>query len=414
MKEGFYRAFEDKYRGSRESIRDRLEAYLPFVLPLKEIYPNGMVIDIGCGRGEWLELLMKNEINAQGIDLDEGMLDVSRGLGLDVTQGDGIAMLEVQPDESAIVISAFHVVEHISFEQLQILISEALRILKPGGLLILETPNPENIKVATENFYLDPTHTRPIPSALLSFMTEYSGYGRSKIVRLQEPEGLSEQHFATIRQIVEGVSPDYAVIAQKNAIPEIFDTLDEAFSKEYGLSFLALSEKFEVWMQSVHSDTENTNRKLAKVQEDVHRTWAHADKILAISNEALAQSNEALAQSNEALAQSNELQHTYQLMLSSTSWRITKPLRFASDQIRWFSQGLTAWITFAPGSRPRRILQRLLPESETSAEETKNGHDISTKTEEKEEKDIHDILSPRAEEIYYALKIEDSNKAGKH
>ena len=130
-----------------------------------------MALDIGCGRGEWLELLKDNGISAQGVDLDEGMLKLCRINNLDVFKDDGIEFLKKQLDESLIIVSAFHVVEHIPFATLQFFISEALRVLKPGGVLIMETPNPENIKVATENFYLDPTHIKPIPSKLLSFFT---------------------------------------------------------------------------------------------------------------------------------------------------------------------------------------------------------------------------------------------------
>lgn len=113
----FYRTFEDKYRGSRSLIKDRLRIYLPFIEPLKNLYSDDIAIDIGCGRGEWLELLQENKITAQGIDMDAGMLQVSKAHGLDVKEGDGISMLQEMSDESAIIISAFHVVEHISFDR---------------------------------------------------------------------------------------------------------------------------------------------------------------------------------------------------------------------------------------------------------------------------------------------------------
>ena len=189
----FYRAFEDAHRGSRELIKERASVYLPFVVPLKNIYNESLALDIGCGRGEWLELLKDNGIDAQGIDLDRGMLEACTKLELDVQNGNGITYLKEQTNESLMIISAFHVVEHISFEDLQILVEEALRVLKPGGLLIMETPNPENIKVATENFYLDPTHVKPIPPKLLSFLTEFYGYKHTKVLRLQESQELGNK-----------------------------------------------------------------------------------------------------------------------------------------------------------------------------------------------------------------------------
>ena len=94
LKDNFYRAFEEKYRGSRENIKERQKIYLPFILPLHEIYPDDMVLDIGCGRGEWLELMQDNDIPAKGVDLDERMLEAGLSLGLNVEKGDGITFLQ--------------------------------------------------------------------------------------------------------------------------------------------------------------------------------------------------------------------------------------------------------------------------------------------------------------------------------
>jgi len=252
----FYKAFEDKYRGTRELIKSRVAAYLPFVLPLKEIYPQGLGLDIGCGRGEWLELLKENDISVVGVDLDEGMLKKCYELKLDVTLGDGIERLKSEADESLVFISAFHVVEHITFDALQSLIEEAHRVLKPGGILILETPNPENIKVATERFYLDPTHINPIPSMLLSFLPEFYGYERAKILRLQEDKALASQENIRLHDVLCGVSPDYGVIAQKKADQPILAMFDDIFALEIGLSLSDLTNKFEERLQGLEVKSE--------------------------------------------------------------------------------------------------------------------------------------------------------------
>ncbi len=172
------------------------------------------------------------------------MLKACDELGLKTSYGDGIEYLKKQADESITVISTFHVIEHITFEDLQSLVRESLRVLKPGGMLIMETPNPENIKVATEHFYLDPTHIKPIPSRLLSFLPEYYGYNRTKILRLQECKKLINQDTINLQEVIEGASPDYAVISQKNADQEILKQFDEVFSKDIGLSLNTLSNKF--------------------------------------------------------------------------------------------------------------------------------------------------------------------------
>ena len=111
--DGFYRAFEDKHRGSRELIASRLKAYLPFVQPLNELYPHSMVVDLGCGRGEWLELMQSQGFDVLGIDMDNGMLEACRELNLPVKHGDAIEYLKNLPNESLSIVSAFHVVEHI-------------------------------------------------------------------------------------------------------------------------------------------------------------------------------------------------------------------------------------------------------------------------------------------------------------
>ena len=166
----FYKAFEDQHRGSRELIKSRLAVYVPFIKKIQSTHPDAAALDLGCGRGEWLELLQDNQLNASGIDQDDGMLSACRSRGLNVQTGDAIAHLRSVPDDSLSIVSGFHIAEHLSLEDLQILIKESLRILKPAGLLILEAPNTENLVVGTSSFYLDPTHQRPLPSSLLSFL----------------------------------------------------------------------------------------------------------------------------------------------------------------------------------------------------------------------------------------------------
>jgi SAM-dependent methyltransferase len=241
----FYRAFEDRYRGSRELIKSRLKVYLPFILPLKQFDQTCKGIDLGCGRGEWLELMQDNGINVQGVDIDQGMLDAARERGLNANYGDAIQVLQALMSESQMLISGFHIAEHLPFEVLKTLVDESLRVLKPGGLLILQTPNPENIVVGTANFYLDPTHNQPIPSQLLSFIAEYAGFAKIKVLRLQEPRGLADNNALTLLNILNGVSPDYAVIAQKAGTPEIITATAQAFESDYGLSLENLANSYD-------------------------------------------------------------------------------------------------------------------------------------------------------------------------
>jgi len=241
----FYRAFEDRFRGPRDLIKSRLRVYLPFIAPLKVIHKECKAIDLGCGRGEWLELMAEAGFEAYGVDLDEGMLSACNKALLSVTKEDAVEYLMKLQDESVVIVSGFHIIEHISFADLQKLVTEAFRVLKPGGLLILETPNPENLVVATTSFYLDPTHQRPIPPSLLYFLAEYCGFSRVKLLRLQESASISDSEDIRLMDLFTGVSPDYAVVAQKNAPNGHIRLFDSAFKKEYGLTMDDLALRYE-------------------------------------------------------------------------------------------------------------------------------------------------------------------------
>lgn len=271
MSEEFYRAFEDRFRGSRELIKSRLRVYLPFVEPLTDLYADAQAVDLGCGRGEWLELLMEARFQAQGVDLDDGMLTACRDLGLNVRTSDAVGFLKELPAASQVVVSGFHIAEHIHFSDLQALVQESLRVLKPGGMLILETPNPENIVVGTNNFYLDPTHQRPIPPPLLSFLPEYYGFERVKLLRLQEPPELFDGKVPTLLDVLGSVSGDYAVVAQKAAAPEQMKLFDVAFEKDYGLTLQTLAQRFEERIAMAETRAEQAEAMLERIRGS--RLW---------------------------------------------------------------------------------------------------------------------------------------------
>lgn len=246
----FYRALENRFRGSRELIKQRVAVYLPFVQPIAERNPGLTLLDLGCGRGEWLEVLKEAGIHSDGVDIDAGMLEGCEQLGLRVRQGDALNYLKQQTDASRICVSLIHVVEHIPFENLCAIVHEACRVLAPQGLLIIETPNPENYTVGSCNFYMDPTHRNPLPPSLLAFVPEYYGFDRVKIIRLQEPEGMQEKTSYTVEDFLSGISPDYAVLAQVDGINETDSaieksgtTLEHLWERDYGVSYSLMSRK---------------------------------------------------------------------------------------------------------------------------------------------------------------------------
>lgn len=310
MSEGFYRAFEERHRGSRELIRRRLACYLPFIEPLLNVYPAAAALDLGCGRGEWVELLAASGFIPVGVDLDAGMLDAGLKLCLPVQRGDALEHLSALPDESQAVVSAFHVVEHIAFDQLLTLVSEAIRVLKPGGLLIMETPNPENIIVATCNFYVDPTHKRPIPPSLLAFVAEYAGFARVKTLRIQEAKNLSTTDYIALQDVIAGASPDYAVVAQKHAPDELLLSLSDPFDVAYGYS---LEDVVALWDQ-----------RFDRLESRVLQAERNAQEANSKAQEANSKAQEANSKAQEA---ERNAQEALRMVYKSFSWRITSPLR---------------------------------------------------------------------------------------
>ncbi|MEL6767236.1 MAG: class I SAM-dependent methyltransferase [Pseudomonadota bacterium] len=171
-----YNRIEARLRGSREEIARRLVPYLDDVAAARERSGGGAVLDIGCGRGEWLELLVSKGIEARGIDLNPVQAAEARAEGLPVEEGDAIALMESLPANTLAVVSAHHLVEHLPFRDTARLTREALRVLRPGGLLMLETPNPATLIVGARNFHFDPTHIKPLPAEVLTALLDTLGF----------------------------------------------------------------------------------------------------------------------------------------------------------------------------------------------------------------------------------------------
>ena len=172
----FYRALEARFRGSPSKIAELMSEHLPEVLSVAPLAKGLPLLDLGCGRGEWLAILRERGIAALGVDLNAANVQAGRDQGLEMRYQDALSALEETPDASLGMITAFHLVEHLEHDQLRYLLHQAYRALAPSGRLLLETPNPNNLIVAGCNFYIDPTHTRPLPPDLLAFLTEFAGF----------------------------------------------------------------------------------------------------------------------------------------------------------------------------------------------------------------------------------------------
>ncbi|HEV7843131.1 MAG TPA: methyltransferase domain-containing protein, partial [Pyrinomonadaceae bacterium] len=182
-----YASFEDRFRGSRADIKERFKFYVPL---LREASIETGILDIGCGRGEWLEVLKEEGLEARGVEQNRAMVEQCRERGLDVAPGEAIAYLQGVADDSLRAVTGFHFIEHMPFETLVKLLDEIVRVLKPGGLAIFETPNAENVLVGSHYFYFDPTHRNPLPADMVQFLLESRGLSRVEVIRLHPADAL--------------------------------------------------------------------------------------------------------------------------------------------------------------------------------------------------------------------------------
>jgi O-antigen chain-terminating methyltransferase len=218
----FYVTLESVFRGSEVTIYDRLKVYLPYLEKAGLQSSGGIVLDVGCGRGEWLRLLESHYYKCRGVDLNPRMLAYCRQQGLDVIEMDALDYLKTLPDQSVAAITGFHIIEHIPFIQLIHLLRQVMRVLQPGGLAIFETPNPHNVLVGTNNFYIDPTHLNPLPSGLVDLLHRHVGFASTEVLNLHPYDSsFLLQGEGELAALAERFNfhfygaQDYAVIGQK-------------------------------------------------------------------------------------------------------------------------------------------------------------------------------------------------------
>jgi O-antigen chain-terminating methyltransferase len=265
--EDFYLAFENCYRGSAELIQKRQAVYIPYINALKAFYPTLKVLDLGCGRGEWLGLLKKNGIDASGIDLDDAMLASCRQKQFDVKKYDALGALKELPDASLQVITGFHIAEHLPFTQLIELCKEAHRVLSAGGLLILETPNSENIHVASSTFHLDPTHDTPLPAKLLIFLFGFCGFSKSAQIGLNpdvEIDGVS--HVSLQQVLMSGVCRDYAAIGQKAVTSEQMGAILNVVESKNIDSLESITNRFDLQLAQAYIQIQDQQKRITRLE----------------------------------------------------------------------------------------------------------------------------------------------------
>tara|TARA_Y100001968_G_scaffold211156_1_gene194311 strand:- start:2844 stop:4073 length:1230 start_codon:yes stop_codon:yes gene_type:complete len=215
MNHNDYFAFENKFRGPKENVLTRLEQYSQLVelISIKSIESKSL--DIGCGRGEWLDFCKSKGMKPLGIENNLTMVKECRKSGFDVKQGDALYLLKQIPKESLSLVSSFHLIEHLTFDYLNELLSECFRVIAPGGLLLLETPSIDNISVSTKLFYTDPTHINPInPDALIYFLNNI-GFDSAKYFYINGGP-LQDSNPANLTRLLNGIAQDICIIATKD------------------------------------------------------------------------------------------------------------------------------------------------------------------------------------------------------
>ena len=172
----FYHRLENRYRGSREAITERLRIYLPDVEAAVLRTGKKPVLDLGCGRGEWVALLSQAGLTAFGVDTNQVQIAQGQKQGLDLRLEDAVTALSAAEDDSLAVISAHHLIEHLPFDMVAWITREAMRVLAPGGILLFETPDTRNVLVGATTFHTDPTHLKPMPEQVMGVLLETAGF----------------------------------------------------------------------------------------------------------------------------------------------------------------------------------------------------------------------------------------------
>jgi 2-polyprenyl-3-methyl-5-hydroxy-6-metoxy-1,4-benzoquinol methylase len=206
-----YGRFAERFRGTEEYVKSGQRFYLPHFAGCRS------VLDIGCGRGEFLEMMREAGVPARGIDLSEESVALCRHKQLEAETADLFDYLTNLPEAALDGIFCSQVVEHLPPERLPEMIKLSASRLSRNGVIAIETPNPECLAIFATHFYLDPTHTRPVPHPLLAFYLEEFGIGNIEVRRLAP----ARESMASLNSLPEEFrdaffgSLDYAILGRK-------------------------------------------------------------------------------------------------------------------------------------------------------------------------------------------------------
>jgi len=263
----FYRSLTERQRGSRIKVQEQLQRLLPFVLPLSVLGSPPKALDLESGRGEWAQIIRDAGFEVTGIDGDPVNVATCQMYGLEVRLGEALDALNVLPENSLALVSAFGLVDRLSLDQVRILSREALRVLVPGGIFILGANNPEYAALGVFG------HAPKIQPDLLDYVLEYEGFERHLIARMLDYPSSNLGSKWNLRDTLSSELAIYAVVAQKAAPQNILGQFDTVFDGRYGLSLQELAMRY----------LQEQDQQLALINERTQqldsRIWHEAERM---------------------------------------------------------------------------------------------------------------------------------------
>lgn len=217
-----YAGFENRYRGSEQEIKKQQASYVSY------FKKGGKVLDLGCGRGEFIEILEENGIEAEGIDINGQMIEICRDKGLNCQKADILKKLAEYEDGTLGGIFSSQVIEHLSPSYLRRMIELAYFKLSPASHIVLETINSASVFSLVQIYFLDLSHQKPVHPQTLKFLLESTGFEKVEIKysfplekeKLQDLPG-SDEFTSILNQNIDNLNkllyapPNYAAIGLK-------------------------------------------------------------------------------------------------------------------------------------------------------------------------------------------------------